>query len=405
MVKQLCFEGDITARWQKSKREFRARFWEEIQTEIKGQVKGLMEELINAEFNFQLGAEPYKRVSTRKDKRNGFYTRSLETPVGQIAEIKVPRARFHNVRFSLFDRWQQVDEKVLEAMLQAYLLGRSSASAQSIIQAFGHSHFSRGFLQRLTRRFEEKLQTWLNRPLTKEWPYLFLDGMMVRVREASILQDWCILWALGMDESRNCEVLGFLVLKTESQEGTTRLLYDLKARGLKNPRLIITDDSKALQNAAHMIFPHTPQQGCIFHKVKATGRYLKSRAHRKTFLREASDIYLLADGIKSLEKRLKCFKQKWYRKEPRAVRSLLDGFERTTAYLAFPKEHWSWIRTNNPLERFIEEVRSWTRRFGYFQGRGNLYTALFTYLCHKNPELVSSESQSVDFQKDTILIA
>ncbi len=231
-MNQINFDIHSTFHWQECKRQFRARFWDEIQQQVRGQVKDMIERLVQAEFNSLIGAQPYQRITTRKNKRNGSYTRSLETPLGRIQDIQIPRARSIDIRFSLFDRWQQVEEKVLESMLQAYLLGRSSSCAQKIIQAFGHSRFSRGFLQRLTHRFEENLQSWLNRPITKAWPYLFLDGMVVNVKE-TYLQQWCVLWAMGMDEKRNIEVLGFLVLKTESQEGTERLLRDLKDRGLK----------------------------------------------------------------------------------------------------------------------------------------------------------------------------
>ena len=158
-MKQLNFEGHLTTRWQESKHEFRTRFWEEIQVQIKGQVKHMIEELIQTEFNSVLGAKSYERTgSRRKSKRNGSYFRCLETPVGRIQDIKIPRARCSGIRFSLFDRWQHVEDSVLEAMLQAYLLGRSSACAQKIIEAFHHSRFSRGFLQRLTHRFEDNLQ-------------------------------------------------------------------------------------------------------------------------------------------------------------------------------------------------------------------------------------------------------
>jgi putative transposase len=402
---QLNFEKNITARWHESKREFRARFWEDIQIQVKDQVKQMIEELIQGEFSMMIGAEPYERSETRDNKRNGTYTRSFETPLGRIEEIVIPRARRSGIRFSVFDRWQQVDDQVVESMLQAYLLGRSASCAQKIIESFNHSRFSRGFLQRLTHRFEDKLQRWLERPIDKDWPYLFVDGMCVRIREGDREQRWCVLWVLGMDEKRNTEVLGFLLLKSESQEGAERLLRDLKSRGLGRPKLIITDDSEALENASAMVFCHTPQQGCIFHKVKATGKYLLNLKHKKVFLRQAADVYLEATGVRSLEKNLKRFKEKWRRKEPRALQCLLRHFERTITYLTFPREHWSWIRTTNPVERFIEGVREWTHRFGYFQGRGNLQIALFSYLCHKNPGLVPDINKTPNHQKDTILVA
>lgn len=402
-MEQLYFEEHLTRRWQESKREFRSRFWDEIQHQIRGQVKQMLEQLIQTEFNGLIGASKYERNGTRKSKRNGSYSRHLESPLGRIENIRIPRARQLDVRFSLFDRWQQVEDSVLESMLQAYLLGRSSSCAQKIIQAFNHSRFSRGFLQRLTHRFEDNLQTWLNRPITTNWPYLFMDGMVVDVKE-TWLQQWVVLWALGMDEKRNWEVLGFVVLKTESQEGAERLLRDLKGRGLPTPKLIISDDSKAIENAAAMVFPHSLQQGCVFHKVKAAGRHLQNSNNRKAFLRQARDIYAKAKTKRAAIQRLRNFKKRWRAKEAHALKSLQAGFDRTLAYFDFPQEHWSWIRTNNLSERFIEEVRRWTQRFGYFQGRGNLYTALFTFLCYQNPQLVPNLNQSL-FLKDTILIA
>lgn len=193
---QLNFEGNLNFRWHESKRQFRVRFWEEIQNEVRGQVKFVIEDLLQTEFNQIIGAQRYERTGTRQSKRNGFTLRSLETPLGPIEGIHRPRAR-HNldVTFSIFDRWQRVSDHVVEAMLQAYLLGWSSSCAQEIIQAFGHSRFSRGYLQRLTHQFEDRLQDWLNRPITKPWPYLFIDGMIVDVKEA-YLEQWCVLWAL-----------------------------------------------------------------------------------------------------------------------------------------------------------------------------------------------------------------
>lgn len=314
---QLNFDAYSKTRFQECKRQFQDRFWDELHHQILQQVKQMMQELIGAEFNALIGAHPYERSKTRKTKRNGYYFRSLETRYGRIQDLKIPRARCLDIRFSLFDRWQQVENKVLNAMLQAYLLARSSRCAQQIIQSFNHSRFSKTFLQRLTRQFEEILQTWLNRPITKAWPYLFLDGMTVDVKEIH-LQQWCVLWAMGMDDQRNMEILGFLVLKTESQEGAERLLRDLLSRGLQTPQLIISDDSKAIEKAAAMVFPHVLQQGCIFHKIKATGRYLKNLNNRKLFLRQAADIYLKAKNKRSLIWRLQNFKSRWKAKEPEA---------------------------------------------------------------------------------------
>lgn len=402
-MRSVNFKGDSTFRWNECKQQYREQFWEETHQFILKEVQQIMQDLIEQEFDDLIGALPYERTAKRRSKRNGLRTRSLETPYGRIPQLHIPRARDLDIRFSLFDRWQRVEDSVLEAMLQAYLLGQSASKAQKIIEGFGHSRFSRSFLSGLTKRFEEHLQIWHHRPITTPWPYLFIDGMDVKVTEVN-LKHYMVLWALGMDEQKNTEILGFLVVKTESQEGTERLLRDLLSRGLKRPRLIIRDGAKSIENAAAMVWPHTPQQSCIFHKVKASGKYIIHPKNKKPFLRQASDVYLKSHNKRGVYKRLNNLKMKWKYKEPEALKTLLFDFEPTLTYLAFPKSHWSWIRTNNPLERFIEYVRSWTRRFGYFQGLGNLQIALFTCLCNKYPDLLPAPNSLIT-KKYTLLIA
>ena len=112
-----------------------------------------------------------------------------------------------------------------------------------------------------------------------------------------------------------------------------------------------------------------------------------------------------ATGQRSLLQNLEAFKSKWRHKESLAVRSFVTGFERTMTYLRFPKDHWRWIYTNNSMESLIDKVRDWTNRYGYFQGRGNLYIALFTFIQHKQKQLVPIEDQSANLPKDTILVA
>lgn len=404
MIELPCTDRkNLTSRWNRCKDFFRETFWKQTEQFVLNGLKKMIEEIIEQEVTEAIGAEHSERTPKRKSKRNGYRWRSLKTRYGKIERICIPRARDLGIRFTLFGRWQRVEDSVLDAMLESYLLSRSGSSAQRIIEGFGQGICSRSFLQKLAHRFEEDLRQWHQRPILKNWPYVFIDGMAVRVKEL-FLSQWVVLWALGMDENHNKEILGFVVVKTESQEAVEQLLRDLKDRGLKSPKLIIRDDSVPIEKAASMVFPHTPQQSCIFHKVKAAGRYLKHTRHKKTFLREAADVYLKAENKRSAFFRARHFYKKWRLKEPRAVKALLWKFETTLSYFRFPKAHWTWIRTNNPLERTIEDVRSWTRRFGYFQGLANLEMALFTFISHYNNEVVPSPFKILSIQKDTLLL-
>jgi putative transposase len=312
----------------------------------------------------------------------------------------IPRARKLDIRFTVFDEWERIQPRVLSALLKAYVLSRSASCAQEIVEAFGQSRFSRGFLQRLVRRFEERLKRYHRRRL-RNWPYVFIDGMSVKVRDGYLKQK-VVLFALGMDNEHKCELLDWILVDSEDEASVRALLIDLKARGLVSPELFIVDDSTGIEAALKLEYPRTIRQSCAFHKVKGIQRYLRSLRFRKEILREAGDVYQLSCSRAEALRRLREFSARWKRKEPEAVRLFAKGFEDTLHYFDFPEHMWVSIRTTNPLEQLIGKLREWTSRFRYFHGLANLDLALFTYICHKNGELVPDSSSLSDKQLEEV---
>ena len=137
-----------------------------------------------------------------------------------------------------------------------------------------------------------------------------------------------------------------------------------------------------------MEYPHARWQSCAFHRVSRIQESLQEISSRKAILREAGDIYALSRTRREALGRFKRFCRKWRGREPRAVDLFARGFADTLRYFDFPEHMWVSLRTNNPMEQFIGKMRDWTARFNYFQGRANLELALYTYICHKNRELV-----------------
>lgn len=381
-------KGFLPQSWSEFKQEYRQRFWEELHKDILRQIKLMVEDNINEEFVMQIGADKYQRSDYRQDERNGYRWRNLETLYGYINRIKIPRARKMDIRFTIFDKWQCVQDKVLEAMTKAYLLGRSSATASEVVSGFGISKYSRSFYQRLVKRFEEGLKDWQQKKITKHWPYVFIDGMEIILKEIVETKKKQVIFAFGMDHQGNKELLGYLVASEETKEAVEALLKDLKERGLIAPDLFISDESKGIRQGIFAQFPHTSRQLCAFHKVKGINRNLTDLANRKDMMREAGDIYQLSSSKKEAGTRFITFCKRWRKKEPEAVRLFAENFEETLYYFNFPANIQKSIYTTNPIERFIEGVREWTERFKYFQGQANLELALFTYLCHKDGELM-----------------
>jgi len=404
-MRELSFGDYSSTEWEELKRIHKAMFWEEVEAQALKEAKDLLQGQLNDEFDLQIGAARYERTPRRRDERNGSRARAYEIRAGIITDLRIPRARKLDIRFTVFDKWERVQPKVLAAILKAYLLGRSSACAQEIVEAFGQSRFSRSYLQRLTQRFEERLKEFRERPL-RRWPYVFIDGMGVKVWD-TYLKDKVVIFAVGMDNEGKREVLGWVVSDSEDEMSVRGLLIDLKGRGLRNPELFISDESKGITSALKLEYPHSAWQSCAFHKVSGIQRSLEDISVRKEMLREAGDIYELSKNRQEALKRFKAFRRRWRRREPRAVALFARGFEDTLRYFDFPQHLWVSLRTNNPMEQFIGKLRAWTARFNYFRGRANLNLAIFTYICHKNGELVpeSRTEERIVSEKPTLFVA
>lgn len=385
-MKSLDFGRYSSTEWREFKRIYQMEFWEDVEARTLAEARRILQEQIDYEFDLQIGASRYERTAGRRDERNGIRRRSYEILGGHLAELKIPRARTLDIRFTVFGMWERVQPKVVAAMLRAYLLGRSASCAQDIVEGFGQSRFSRSYLQRLVRQFEKRLKEYHARPL-RNWPYVFIDGMGVKVWDGQ-LKNQVVIFAIGMDDRGASEVLGWVVAPSEDEVSVRGLLIDLKRRGLTRPELFISDESGGITSALRLEYPHARWQCCAFHKISRIQESLGNITSRKAILREAGDIYALSRTRREALGRFRRFCHKWRGREPRAVDLFARGFPDTLRYFDFPEHMWVSLRTNNPIEQFIGKMRDWTARFNYFQGQANLELALFTYICHKNQGLV-----------------
>jgi putative transposase len=403
-MQQLNFKGYSSTEWKNVQHFYHNMFWDEIHSKVSTDIKKMLQDQIYEEFDIQIGAKRYERTNARLDKRVGYRPRTYEVLGHHITGLKIPRARKLDIRFTVFDMWERVQSKVLNAMVTAYLLGKSSTAAQDIIESFGQSRFSRSYLQRLVKNFELSLKRYRQRKIIKHYPYIFVDGMAVKVYD-TYLKEKTAIFALGMDKKHKIELLGWVVSDSEDEASVRSLLIDLKNRGLEMPEMFTSDDSGGIRAALRLEYPHTPWQLCAFHKIKNINDHLADMNNRKHILRAAGDIYQLSETKTDAVKRFKTFKKTWYDKEPEAVRLFSRGFEHTLRYFDQPKDMWVSIRTNNIAEQFIGKLRSWLSKFNYFQGTTNLELTIYTYLCYKNRGLVPEFKNDINLQKNTLLVA
>lgn len=383
-MKSLDFERNTIKDLFQSKKELQNMFWSHIEDQVKQNVKDFLQQQINEEFDLFVGAEWYAHSEERQHQRNGYWYRSLETKYGPLSDLAIPRARYAHVTFTVFEPWQRYQNNLMEAILNAYLIGNSTQEVTELFQEFCGSRFSRQFVRSLLQQFNDQLQHYLNRTIAHLWPYVFIDGMRIRIKEGLDTKDRVVIWALGLDDNNNRSILGFVIAPTESRDAVETLLKDLKYRGLKPPRLIICDEAQQIISATRSEMPHTDIQICTLHKLKTLGRNLDttklSRKQRGRILQKASEIYQAPHRTEAL-RRFAVFKRTYKNLCGRQIDLFEHNFNLTLTFYSYPEHIHKTIKTNNLIERMNRSCRYLLRKYLYFHERDNARLALFTFVC------------------------
>jgi putative transposase len=339
--------------------------WKFIAATLKQGLKRLLEGLLEDEVTAKVNVRKYERSPSRQGYRGGHYLRDLVTRYGLLEELRVPRMAEGPIDFQLFDKYERRRPDVDAAIGRLFLQGVSTRRLRHIAQELFGCEVSATTVSRATGYLDEELRKYQTKPLTDDFPFLFLDGITQKVREIGVRKKM-MLCALGMKDDGSRETLSFHMADSEDVDSWRAFLVDLKSRGLQgnNLKLITTDGNPALLKAIKEIYPFLKVQRCIVHKLRNVAIKLR-RVHLKPCMVEAKGIFA-APSRREAMKRFKTWKEKWQVEAERAVRCMEKDLYHCLHYYAFPKELWKKIRTTNMLERDFREVRRRTRPMGVF---------------------------------------
>lgn len=352
-------------RVKETERNVQEEVWEFIAATLKQGLKRLLEGLLEDEITGKIGAQRYKRSTQRQGYRGGHYQRNLVTRYGFLEDLLVPRLAEGPMDFQLFNKYERRRSDVDAAIGRLFLQGVSTRRLKGIARELFGQEVSATTVSRTASYLDEELKQYQTRPLSDDFPFLFLDGITQKVREIGV-EKKVMLCALGLKEDGTKEMLSFRLVDQEDTDNWRAFLVDLKSRGLlgKTLRLITTDGNPGLLRAIKEIYPFLRVQRCIVHKLRNMATKLK-RVHLKPCMAEAKDIFN-APSRREAIKRFKAWKQKWEVEEERAVRCMEKDLYHCLHYYSFPKELWKKVRTTNMLERDFREVRRRTRPMGFF---------------------------------------
>ena len=358
--------------------EVQEDFWSDIKPELLKLVKilmehtmwGIREELIHLPWNHKAPAE-------RTNSCNGFYSRSWDTHLGMIENLRVPRTRQVSITQQVLQPFAANQSAVYEALKGLFLAGVSTRRVGEVVKPFlGHT-VSASFVSNLTKTLDPHVRAFHERPLEDRYLYLFFDGIVLKGKEALGATKRVILVAYGIRTDGHKELIDFLSHRSESEDAWNSLLDNLYRRGLlgTHTQLIITDGGKGLHAALETVYPRIPRQRCWVHKLRNVANKLR-RSIQAECLAQAKGIYL-AHSKRQAVKRFHRWAARWRIKTPKAVACLEADLEQLLSFFDSPREHHSKIRTTNAIERIFREVRRRTRPISCFTNDASIDRILY----------------------------
>jgi putative transposase len=341
-----------------------ARIQNHLDLMVRNTVEQTLNGLLDAEADQLCNARRYEHSDSRSDQRAGHYTRTLHTKAGPV-ELKMPKLRKATFETAIIERYRRRESSVEEALIEMYLAGVSVRRVEDVTEALWGTRVSAGTVSELNKKVYERIEQWRNRPLETEYPYVYMDGISLKRSWGGEVRNVAVLVAIGVAKDGFRDVLGICEGEKEDKEGWSGFLRQLKNRGLKGVELFISDKCIGLVESIGEFYPEARWQRCVVHfyrnvfGVVPTGKVREVVAMLKA-------IHAQEDRAEAINKAQAVAVKLEDMKLGKAAAIVREGAEETLSYYAFPAEHWRQIRTNNPLERLMREIRRRTRVVGCF---------------------------------------
>jgi putative transposase len=341
-----------------------AKLQDHLGTVVRDTVENTLNQMLDAEADELCGAKRYERNPDRVDTRAGSYQRKLHTKAGEVS-LKIPKLRRLPFETAIIERYRRREISVEEALVEMYLAGVSVRRVEDITEALWGSRVSPSTVSELNQKIYSRIEAWRNQPISGEYPYVYLDGIWLKRSWGGEVKNIAVLVAIGVDAQGYRNILGVCEGAKEDHESWLSFLKHLKSRGLKTPRLIVSDKCLGLVEALGEVYPKASWQRCVVHFYRNVFSMVPTPKVREVAAMLKA-IHAQEDKEAAIEKAKKVGSKLELMRLRKAAEAIREGAEETLRYYDFPREHWRSLRTNNPLERLLREVRRRTRAVGNF---------------------------------------
>ena len=321
--------------------------------------KMLVERILNAimlaESEQQLGASMHERTEDRQDYRNGTRERILNTRFGSLV-LEVPRHRNQPFHTMVFENYQRSEASLIATMVQMVIAGVSTRKVSKVVETLCGTSFSKSTVSALCRRLDEEIMAFKTRPLNmNDAPFLMVDATYFKAREEHKIVSKAFLVALAITSDGSREIVGFDVFDAEDNYSWQTFFKDLKARGLDGVNMVISDAHKSILRAVAKTYPDAAWQRCQVHFMRnildeTPTRFkegLKTDLRRMFNASTIDEARSIRDGIIS----------DYSPVAAKAVETMDKGFEDAMTVMQLPEWMRTKLRTSNWIERLNREFK------------------------------------------------
>jgi putative transposase len=331
---------------------------------LKQLTKALVERAMEAELTTHLGYEKHDPTGYGSgNSRNGQSRKKRKGEFGEI-EIAVPRDRNASFEPQIVPKGETRFTGFDDKILSMYARGMTTREIQAHLQEMYHTDVSPTLISNVTEAVLEEVRAWQARPLEPVYPIVYLDALMVKMRDNGVVENRAVYVALGITLEGHKEVLGLWTSASEGAKFWLQILTELKNRGVQDIFIACVDGLKGFPQAIQTVYPQATVQLCIVHLVRASLNYV-SWQDRKRVATDLKAIYRAAT-VEQAAQQLDLFRIGWDRKSPTIALLWQRHWEQLTPFFAFPPEIRRVIYTTNAVESLHRSLRKIIKTRGSF---------------------------------------